>query len=347
MTGIFKILILVLFIAGSAWAEPSEDAALREAALNLDVVAVKSILEKGANPNAASSDPRPRTPLESVTLGILGNRGRDANSKALEIAKLLFSSGAKIGIYDQGILFSPISNGNAELVALLLDHGASPTSKIEGYTPTELAVKYGQKEVYDLLLLRGGIPVTKLDATQLALVEAASSGDVARMERAVKAGARIDGVDADGRTALINAVRIPIYEQQQAEAVWWLLDRGADPNLKGESGYKGVEGIPLHIFVVMNTLTMKGVAKKPQVKLLSERTFIRLLKAGARVSGMDSQSRTPLHLAAYADNVRAAEILIREGARIMARDVKGRTPLDYAESASMIRLLKGSGATER
>jgi len=347
MTGIFKIPIVVLLIAVSAWAGPSEDAALREAALNLDINAVKSILEEGANPNAASSDPRPTTPLGSVTMGILGRRGKDPNSKALEIAKLLFSSGAKIGIYDQGILFSPISNGNAELVALLLDHGASPTTKIEGYTPTELALKYGQKEVYDLLLLRGGIPVTKLDAAQLALVQAASSGDVAMMEKAVKAGASIDGIDADGRTALINAVRIPIYEQQQAEAVWWLLDRGADPNLKGESGYGGLEGIPLHIFVVMNKFTMQGVPEKPQVKLLSERTFVRLLKAGARVSGMDSQGRTPLHLAAQADNVRAAEILIREGARVMARDVKGRTPFDYAESASMIRLLKRSGATER
>jgi ankyrin repeat protein len=62
---------------------------------------------------------------------------------------------------------------------------------------------------------------------------------------------------------------------------------------------------------------------------------------------MDEQGRTPLHVAAKFDNVRAAEILIRAGARLMAKDAKGKTPLDYAESASMIGLLKKHGATER
>lgn len=347
MVKILNTSVMVLLIVVTTWAGPSEDAELRDAALNLDIGAVKSLLEKGANPNAASSDARPRTPLNAVTMGILGRRDKDANNKALEIVKFLFSSGAKIGIYDRDILFSPIANGNAQLVTLLLDHGASPTTKIEGYTPTELALKYGQKEVYDLLLLRGGIPVNKSDAEQLALVEAASSGDIIRMEKAVKAGANIDGTDANGRTALINAVRNPIYEQRDAEAVLWLLDRKADPNQKGESGFRGLEGIPLHIFVATNIYTMQGVNVRPQVKALAEETFIRLLKAGARVSGMDSQGRTPLHVAAQWDNVRAAEILIREGARVMARDAKGKTPLDYAESASMIRLLKRAGATER
>jgi uncharacterized protein len=72
-----------------------------------------------------------------------------------------------------------------------------------------------------------------------------------------------------------------------------------------------------------------------------------LIKAGAKVSGMDSRGRTPLHIAAEFDDVRAAEVLIQEGARVMARNVTGRTPLDYAESAPMIKLLKARGATER
>ncbi len=250
-------LVVLQLIAVAAWAGPAEDAVLREAATKLDISAVKSALDKGANPNAVSSDRRPLTPLYALTLGMLVHHDEDANKKALEIAKLLFSSGAKLGVFDLGILFFPISAGNVQLVSLLLDRGVSPTAKVEGYTPSELALKYSQKEIYDLFVSRGGIPVNEERGAQLALVEAASGGDIAGMEGALKAGARIDGADADGRTALINAVRIPTYDRRRAEAVWWLLDKGADPNVKGESGFSGVEGIPLHIFVTMNNYPSK------------------------------------------------------------------------------------------
>jgi ankyrin repeat protein len=279
-------------------------------------------------------------------MGMLVYRDTDAKSKALEIAKVLFSHGVKIGVFDQDTLFFPISEGNVQLVSLVLDRGASPTAKLSGYTPTELALKYSQKE-HDLLISWGGIPVDKRGAVQLALAEAASRGDIAGMEGAVKAGARIDGTDADGRTALLNAVRNGIYEHRQAEAIWWLLDAGVDPKVKGESGLSGIEGIPLHVFVVMNKYPFQGVARRPEARALVEETFTRLLKAGAKISGMDSKGRAPLHIAAREDNVRAAELLIQEGARVMARDEQGRTPLDYAESASMIQLLKKHGATGR
>jgi ankyrin repeat protein len=343
---IIAVFLISLFAVASGWAGPNEDEALREAAMQLNLAGVKAAIQKKANPNAASSDQRPTTPLGAVTMGMLLSQDADANKRALEITKFLFSSGAKLGPFDKNILFFPISNGHGQLVALLLEHGASPTARLDGFTPTELALKYDQKPIYDLLVSRGGPPVKKSTAAQIALAEAAATADIHRMNEALKNGARIDGLDSDGRTALINSVRRPIYEHSQAETVQWILDHGADPNFQGESGFTGLEGIPLHIFVFMNKLTMKGGGKKPEAKALAEKTLHQLLKAGAKVSGMDSQGRTPLHQAAKADNVSAAEILIQEGARVMAKDKTGKTPLDYAESASMIRLLKEHGATE-
>jgi ankyrin repeat protein len=226
-----------------------------------------------------------------------------------------------------------------KLVGLLLDHGASVTEDLEGYTPTELAKKYDQEAVYQLLISRGGIPVDSSSAAQLALVDAAGTGNVERMEKALKDGARINENEVGSRqTALVAALRWPTVDPRWFVAARWLLDHGADPNLKGE------DGLPLHVFIFANAKTMNGSGLGRD---LADITLGRLIKAGAKISAMDDNGQTPLHVAAKKDNVRAAEILIKEGAKIMPKDRAGKTPLDYAESSAMIKLLKQNGATER
>jgi ankyrin repeat protein len=342
-----------------SWAGPAQDKALWDAAGchdgHPDTEAVKAALKLGADPSAPSKTARPITPLECASMSTMSSNAA-ANRKATEVAKLLFAAGAKLGPADYDILFSPISSGNVEMVQLLIDKGASPTAKLEGFTPTELARKYDQPTVYEYLISRGGISVDRTEAAQVALIEAAGRGFLAdmgrdeeiipKMERAVRQGARIDGADPSKETALIAAVRNGVYGRWSAQPILWLLDHGADPNQKGDSGLQGIEGLPLHIFVATNKDTLAGLPNRPDAKPMAEEALARLLKAGAKVSGMDSQGRTPLHLAAKFDNVRAAEVLIQEGAKVMARDETGRTPLDYAESAPMIKLLKANGATE-
>src|SRR5262249_55455199 len=128
MLSILTTLVMLQLIVVPAWSGPAEDAALLEAAHNLDIIAVTAALKKGANPHATSPPPTSRTPLQMVTwgmhtYGLYG--GRDAHSKALEVAKVLFSNGAKLGVLDRDILFVPILVGNVQLVSLLLDRGAS------------------------------------------------------------------------------------------------------------------------------------------------------------------------------------------------------------------------------
>jgi ankyrin repeat protein len=352
------VAVLALAIAIPAWAGAAEDKALWDDAVSHNLERVQADLRRGADPNASKT--RRSTPLEAAAMGTWHSsrdRAKDlANNEtavrlsqagfsddeidrylAFEITKLLFAAGAKIGRYDKALLFFPIAKGNVELVGLLINEGASVSSDLEGYTAPELAKKYGQDAVYQLLVSRGGIPVDSRSSAQLAFVHAAEYRDIEGMARALKDGARINDL-ANKQTALIEAVKLQTYKQSEAEAIWWLLDHGADPNRKNESG-----DLPLHMFVVASKYTIEQPTSKP----LAEETLTRLLKVGAKVSGMDSTGRSPLHVAAEVDNIWMAEVLIKQGAKLMARDNTGKTPLDLAESAPMIKLLKQAGATER
>ena len=361
------IAIFALIVAVPARAGPADDKALWDAALAHDIEGVRIALKNGADPNAPSVTGRRKTVLGVAAMGtwrLTRNRAMDLTKNAtaaklsqggfsdedidkylaVEVTKMLFAAGAKISIFDKTILFLPIAGGNVELVDLLIDKGASVTADLEGYSPTELAKKYGHEAVYNLLIARGGIPVDSGSSAQLALIDAAENADVEGMKRAIKNGARVNGFDANNTTALIWTIRWGIFESKYAYAIWWLLEQGADPNLKGESKIQDLEGVPLHVLVAMNKRPFED---RLLLGPLAEGTLSRLLKAGAKVSGVDSIGRTPLHIAAQFDNLRAAEILIKAGAKVMPKDVRGKTPLDYAESAAMIKLLKQHGATER
>jgi ankyrin repeat protein len=354
--------MLALVISMPAWAGPAEDKALSDAARFHDIGGVQSALKRGANPNAATKTARPISPIEAAAMGSW-NRTRDRaadlakndralklsqagfsdrdidNALTLDIVKQLFAAGAKLSRHDSGALFFAIANGNVELVDLLIDKGASVAADLEGYTPAELAKKYGQEAVYGLLVSRGAVPVDSRSSAQLAFVEAAAKADVEGMEKAINEGTRVNDIDVNKQTALVAAARRGV-EARWMNAVWWLLDHGADPNLASS------EGLPLSVFILASARAL-NTSEPSLAQDLSKITLNRLLDAGAKVSAADQAGQTPLHFAAKYDNIRAAEILIKNGAKVMPKDGAGKTPLDYAESGAMIKLLKENGATER
>ena len=69
----------------------------------------------------------------------------------------------------------------------------------------------------------------------------------------------------------------------------------------------------------------------------------KILWEGAPADAADSEGRTLLHFAAYADRTEAARVLIRSGADIEARDSSGRLPIHLARDPGIIDILSGGG----
>lgn len=65
-----------------------------------------------------------------------------------------------------------------------------------------------------------------------------------------------------------------------------------------------------------------------------------LLGQGTQVNAVDESGITPLHVAAFNNNVRLAEILLANGANVHARTNNGMTPLHFAASQGGLGLAK-------
>ena len=326
------------------------DAQLLEAVEKADPNDIKIALYAGANPNWVSDTPKRYSIIERLLDTIYD---KDKAPRCLQCLNLLFDAGAKLQWCDNDILFVPIAQDYPEVVELLIQKGASPTLKIEGKTPIEWAETYGHQSVVEVLIKHGAKPISKEQAAQNRFVELATESyknkeyfeqrNIVDMEKALRDGATINGENSKGEIALVEAIN-SAYMIEEYITVVYLLQKGANPNLKSEQNhYQELAGIPLHHAVAFHGL----MASKDKDRTVYQRLIIdALLKAGAHVSSRGYNGMTPLHIAAKNNDTYMANVLIKAGAKIMDRDDSGKTPLDYAESSEMIKFLKDAGAKE-
>ena len=151
-----------------------DDPALLEAIREGDVAAVRSLLQEGADPNAAQGD-------GLSALHLAAQEGR------LDIAELLLSAGAEVDAKTKIGEYTPlhVAAGAARLsvVQALLAAGANPgaVTTTTGVTSLHLAAKAlgGERAVRELA--EGGAPVNAREASsgQTALMFAAAHGRTA------------------------------------------------------------------------------------------------------------------------------------------------------------------------
>jgi ankyrin repeat protein len=180
-------LVLAVSLFGADLSRPLVDAAKSD-----DNAAIRSLLQKKADPNAAEAD---------GTTALHWAAYRDD----LESADLLLKAGAKANAAnDLGAtpLWNASQNGSAAMVKRLLDAGANPSAALlSGETPVMVASRSGYPEVVELLLDKGGDPNAHGTRGQTALMWA-----VSQKHPAVVKVLLAHGVDLKARSDVYNEV---------------------------------------------------------------------------------------------------------------------------------------------
>ena len=180
------------------------------------------------------------------------------------------------------------------------------------------------------------------EANQLRFINNASLAGVDELKLHYENGAKVNFRNAKGETVLIKVLDGP-YDNETLLKLKYLLSVGAKLNYRGKSENSDYT-TPLGVAIWNSSLVFKS---GDATKYPSTREILKLLIAdGADISAIETNGRTPLHIAAATNNLYAAKLLLDSGAKVMVEDADGKTPLDLAASVEMVELLKEYGARE-
>jgi ankyrin repeat protein len=271
-------------------------------------------------------------------------------------------------------------NGQQAAADELLRHGArdeTPYADLGAEQSLLKAIRLGDVAKVETLLARGVEPGYRDPLTGITpLASAAWHGSIDLMARLIERGADIDDVPWGLSEQRIEASSVPLRERDllravaggdtallmsirrgDIDAVWALLDKGADirlPNRGGES--PGLIAARAGDIDIMRALLTKGldpnandpplergymitslVSKGAPPPLLAEAArnghvdlSALLLDAGAEPNMRDGQGRSPLYWAAAAGQAAVVELLLARGADIHLGARSGDTPLVVA-----------------
>ncbi|WP_144939727.1 ankyrin repeat domain-containing protein [Paenibacillus sp. 32O-W] len=245
--------------------------------------------------NSGLAQSRSEAASQFVSIGVQSSEELLLKAKALE---------AQVRDLKNEML-DAVKSHNLDKVKQLLDidEKLKDAKTEEGQTAILMSAYYRANEIRELLLQRGA---------ELSLYEAAAVGNTSRIRELVSASPElVNSHSFDGYTPLGLAAHFG-----NEEAAAYLLDNGADPNLKGKDGK--LDNTPLHAAIAANHLNL--------VKLL--------LRHGTDIdSQCEGEARrgfTPLHVAAHFNRTEIIGLLLKEGANPRIVNSDKLTPEEYA-----------------
>ncbi len=289
-TAIFALLPLA---AQGADAPPLVAAAERG-----DQAAVRTLLQRGADINAARADGL--TALHAAVY-----------SDHLMVADALLRAGAKATTTDRyGVtpLYLASVNGNADMIRRLLDAGADPNSvDAGGETALMTAARTGSPAALRALLERGArVEAREPEFQQTALMIAVREDHTAAVEVLLAAGA---SPDAQTRKGPIPSF-VPPCKGTGCGSEGVGINRGGLPDRGRRADAKG--GFTPLLYAARDGRI--GAAQ-------------RLVAAGANLELPDVNGIRPLLMAVLNNKLDVARLLVSKGANVNADDFWGRTPL--------------------
>lgn len=322
--------------------------ALHFAAANGFTAISEVLLAHGADPNMLA---------QNVQLGHEVCSGSPLHVSAARndpgLATLLLTNRAQVDLNNsEGMtpLLLAAQKGSVAAAEVLLQHGANPNARVEGYnpghegwTPLFFAIDRNQQKMVELLLKNKADPnlpcdLPPWDSKCTPLTLAAQKGFSNITEALLAAGANPNLKSQNGKFPLIKAAEAATSADltKGVQIANLLLDHGADVNEKDNA----------------NTTALLVAAFRRV-----EPVVVLLLKHGANVNERDVNGRSALHvlvsdLPPSPENAAViAEALLQAGADVNAQDKEGQTPLSLAQRNSMapgmaklIDVLKSHGA---
>ncbi|KAH7628776.1 ankyrin repeat-containing domain protein [Sordaria sp. MPI-SDFR-AT-0083] len=269
---------------------------------------VRLLLEHKANPNIAT---RGMTPLHIAVI----------SQSNPEFVSLLLEHNAEVdaacewdGRSELGgtaVCFAASAN-RSDQMRLLIEAGADLRHQVDdGRSLIHLSAV--NDTLPTLLEYLGRFDINATDERGRTALHTVGFINLTNIKRLVNVGAKLNVLDAAGRTPLREAVA-----SKDMDKVLLLLSKGADPNL-----CDGLYGLPLSVASLHNSGELSEL----------------LLKHGSLVDAEDLLGRRPIHYAAWggADNIQR---LLDAGGDINVRDKLGRTPLHWAAQSGCTKAVE-------
>ena len=247
--------------------------------------------------------------------------------RTLAMYSLAFSKGAKFDSRDNDILISFAYRDTFPLViSYLAGKGANVniSESSSGSTPLSYAYQQGNENTAKILIALGAFPIEKTELDFLRMMRAIEIGDYNEMNTLLKIGVNINKISKYGKQTLLGSI-IRMGFNLDENRIQWLLENGANPNLKGQGDM---------LFSPIHWAAQAYEYENKEILGL-------LLKYGADINSTNSyQAITPLHLAVERNYIQTVKELLRLGARKDIKDGRGLLPIDLSKNSQITNMLQ-------